>query len=340
MQVPVRTPARATVACPHCSVPFTVSQLLAEAIPTAVVVPDEPQPEDSGFYVDQQRQYDGNPKEKPRTKFAVAPQLAEGARRRRKSRSRRSSSSKGNESRSKSSQPRSTDRESRSSDRRRKSKRVPTEPERSVTSNNQPLPEGDIKANSPTNFLMQSAETIGGDGQSEVEKSGTMVADRSPVAVAFDSRPKGSETAISPKNPAKSANHPASAEFANSSNAAGNRGPSEQRVSRRRSSSASHQSSRSQTATSQTGSMEDTFKLVLGGIIAAPLAYLIMLWVVQVDPFNLSGAFEAVSPSLVPEGFRTPKSKEDKTPSAVPDDLQVPANEGLPMPTLDPESIR
>ena len=90
-------------------------------------------------------------------------------------------------------------------------------------------------------------------------------------------------------------------------------------------------------------------KFVIGGLIAAPLAYLALLWVLGVDPFGMASTFESVSPSLIPSSLRSEIETEESKPGYAPPAEDSPASlfgtapdldEGLPQPSLDPDLVR
>ncbi len=103
---------------------------------------------------------------------------------------------------------------------------------------------------------------------------------------------------------------------------------------------------------SEYGVME-VLKLLFGGLIAAPLAYLILLWLLGVDPLGMASTFESVSPAIIPPSLRSETGTDDandppssdytprlKDPSTNLFDDPAGDEEGLPLPSLDPDLVR
>ena len=56
----------------------------------------------------------------------------------------------------------------------------------------------------------------------------------------------------------------------------------------------------------------ETFKLVFGGLLAFPIAYLLIFWVFQKDPLHVGPKIGSIAPYLVPEEFRAPVTEIDQ----------------------------
>ena len=129
--------------------------------------------------------------------------------------------------------------------------------------------------------------------------------------------------------------------------------PNESSRSRSRSSSSSDssssdsRSSRSQSSSRRSSSRKEPedepdsvlewLKIAVGGIIAFPLAYLCLMWIVGLDPFGLAPTINKVVP------FAVPSSLVDDDTLPLPsefDDIDSEINESLPMPSIDPDDIR
>lgn len=52
-------------------------------------------------------------------------------------------------------------------------------------------------------------------------------------------------------------------------------------------------------------------KIAMGGVLAIPIAYLIVFWVFQKDPLNLGPGISSVAPFAVPAQFRGPDSEAE-----------------------------
>ena len=81
-------------------------------------------------------------------------------------------------------------------------------------------------------------------------------------------------------------------------------------------------------------------KIVVGGLLAFPIAYLMVLWLFHQDPLNLGPSLEKVAPFVVPADLRGPEpaSEEDIAPSQP--EISVEDEEPLPIPDVDPDNIR
>jgi len=112
-------------------------------------------------------------------------------------------------------------------------------------------------------------------------------------------------------------------------------------------SSSSSRSSRSQSSgrRSPSRSNDDTadssfiewIKIALGGLIAFPLAYLGLMWILGLDPFGLAPTLNNVAPIIVPSSL----IDEDTLPlSPEIEDFESDVDEGLPKPSLDPDEVR
>ncbi len=111
---------------------------------------------------------------------------------------------------------------------------------------------------------------------------------------------------------------------------------SESRSSRNRSSSR-RSSSRDQQEEEEPDSAVEWLKIGAGGFIAFPLAYLGLLWIAGLDPFGLAPTIHNVVPFVVPSSF----VEDDTLPLGSEfDDLDSDFDEGLPMPSLDPDDVR
>jgi hypothetical protein len=123
------------------------------------------------------------------------------------------------------------------------------------------------------------------------------------------------------------------------------------RDSSRRSSNRSSRrsSSRSGNASQGPNPAGELFKVILGGLLAIPIAYGLVLGVFQKDPLGFAPQIEKVAPFLVPAKFKsTPgeKDESEKKPDAVnpdsePDDTVIDIEkDALPISTLDPSNVR
>lgn len=100
----------------------------------------------------------------------------------------------------------------------------------------------------------------------------------------------------------------------------------------------------------------EILKFLVGGLIAAPLAYLALLWVLGVDPFGMASTFEKVSPAIIPDSMRSENFDDQPRSGFAPptgdssselfgsdseggfeDDFE---DDDLPLPSLDPDLIR
>ena len=59
----------------------------------------------------------------------------------------------------------------------------------------------------------------------------------------------------------------------------------------------------------------ELIQIICGGLLAFPVAYLLLMWGLGIDPINIGPALGSVVPGIVPEGIRQPdkEEKEEKT---------------------------
>ena len=119
-----------------------------------------------------------------------------------------------------------------------------------------------------------------------------------------------------------------------SSSDSSSRSRSESRSSGSRSSSR-RSSSRHVDETSDNAALE-WLKIVFGGMLALPLAYLGLMWIAGLDPFGVANQINNVAPILVPDSM----IDEDFLPTTDEDDLEAEEAEGLPKPSIDPDDVR
>ena len=97
--------------------------------------------------------------------------------------------------------------------------------------------------------------------------------------------------------------------------------------------------------------LAEVFKFLVGGLIAAPLAYLALLWVLGVDPFGMAGTFERISPAIIPDslrsvagetrsGFAPPSGESSELLFENSEDDFLDDSGDLPLPSLDPDMVR
>jgi hypothetical protein len=99
--------------------------------------------------------------------------------------------------------------------------------------------------------------------------------------------------------------------------------------------------------------LADVLKFLIGGLIAAPLAYLALLWVVGVDPFAMASTFERISPAIIPDALRSVNYDDEPSGGFAPPTGEASGelfgesvsddsfyDDELPLPTLDPDLVR
>ena len=313
MQIPVVTDAQAQAKCPHCSNKILVRELLASLVPEAEIV-EAGATEDSQIMADRQRIVDdGKPKERKR--FEVPNQLYNGASRRsrkRRSKSRKSGSSRGDRSSSKSTPSRSD-----------------------VDNSVLPRTRGTVgPLGAPSDATSATAMTKGtrvapvNQPSSQPVESNIPAQSSQPVESSQPSQSVGSEPVIE-QTPYPKSNPKVTATKSTVPSAP-----------RRRTSDYDEATE---------FSIIDVFKFIVGGLIAAPLAYLMLLWVIGVDPFGAASVFESLSPSIVPQALRSenqnPKAFQARASnSAIPEIDTFGSNDvardGLPKPKINPDLVR
>lgn len=74
-------------------------------------------------------------------------------------------------------------------------------------------------------------------------------------------------------------------------------------------------------------------KVVIGGLLAIPIAYMLVLWVFNQDPINLAPKINQVAPFLVPAALKDASGEPAETSDVLPGEPNV---ETQGTPTLDP----
>ena len=309
MQIRVVTDVASVAKCPHCQSQIRVRDLLASAVPEAEIIDGKEKSEKqvSDYVADRQRVYDDS-EPKTREKFEVPNQLYAGAsRRNRKKRvGSRRSSSRGNSSRD--------------------------------------------------SFARQRSGNNGGSENSRVDTSPTKSSSANTSNVV-------QRTGVKDKPKAASATSVNGAATTSSSSAAPNSiqqrraaKPVSVPTPRQRSSSSRGRRSSDMDDEVELG-LTDVIKFLIGGMIAAPLAYLALLWVSGVDPFGMAGTFERISPAIIPDSMRSESVADQPSSGFAPpagdassllfesssDDVGFESDfeeEGLPLPSLDPDLVR
>ena len=82
----------------------------------------------------------------------------------------------------------------------------------------------------------------------------------------------------------------------------------------------------------------EAVKIIFGGLLAAPIAYLLLMWVFSRDPLNLVPTINSYAPILVPEAL-TFEGDESTKPLVDPDGIPEDSLRGLPVPETDPDDI-
>ena len=87
-------------------------------------------------------------------------------------------------------------------------------------------------------------------------------------------------------------------------------------------------------------------KVVIGGVLAIPIAYLLVFWVFKQDPLNVGPTLGNVVPFLVPAELRgdphnnamdeSSKGKQKASTTKIDDDDPM----DLPIPNVDPDLVK
>ena len=129
-----------------------------------------------------------------------------------------------------------------------------------------------------------------------------------------------------------------SSERDESSNTSGSRSRSRSSRSTRESSRSSSPSRR-QAPSQQKSSVLEMMKVLVGGALAIPIAYMLVFWVFHQDPLDIGPSIGNVAPFLVPEQLRGDsdvESGEARGTEANPIDGDT---EKLTVPSLDPDKV-
>ncbi len=118
--------------------------------------------------------------------------------------------------------------------------------------------------------------------------------------------------------------------------------------SRRRESSSSDSSrsrSSSRSSSKEPSVVFEILKVVFGGALAIPIAYLLVLWVFRQDPLHVAPTIYKSAPFLLPDDF---KVDEEEASAVTPGNSQIETenveevldvSSGLPKPRLDPDDV-
>jgi hypothetical protein len=102
-----------------------------------------------------------------------------------------------------------------------------------------------------------------------------------------------------------------------------------------RSSSSGRSSRSSRSRKKSDSSAAETLKVVAGGLLALPLAYMLLFWVFHRDPLNVAPMIHGTFPSAVPEVLIPESESVESEP------VNEDVDEGrLPIPDLDPDNIQ
>ena len=84
-------------------------------------------------------------------------------------------------------------------------------------------------------------------------------------------------------------------------------------------------------------------KVVIGGLLAIPIAYLLVFWIFKQDPLDVGPKLGKVVPFLVPSEFRDNAiddvNNESKNKDDEPDTTDGKNADELPIPDVDPDLI-
>lgn len=99
----------------------------------------------------------------------------------------------------------------------------------------------------------------------------------------------------------------------------------------RRSSSSRHSSS----GTGNDSGQYEILKIAIGGMLAIPIAYLLLMWGFSRDPFSLAPTINSVMPSLVPSAMAPQDEPSDTAPAS--EDEGSSSRSGIPLPLPEQE---
>jgi hypothetical protein len=102
------------------------------------------------------------------------------------------------------------------------------------------------------------------------------------------------------------------------------------------SSSRSRSRGASRRKTSKRSPVFEAFKIGAGGLLAIPIAYLLLMWIFSRDPLQLAPKLNAVLPILVPSKMKPDDSTD--LPAAT-EDSNRSRSSSLPVPKTDPDDI-
>ena len=84
----------------------------------------------------------------------------------------------------------------------------------------------------------------------------------------------------------------------------------------------------------------EAVKIVIGGFLAAPIAYLLLMWVFSRDPLNLVPTLNNYVPALVPDALVLDEETADSIPKVKAEkDSSIDSMSSLPIPETDPDDV-
>ncbi len=90
----------------------------------------------------------------------------------------------------------------------------------------------------------------------------------------------------------------------------------------------------------ESGSGVEFFKIAIGGVLAFPIAYLLVMWIFNQDPLGIGPSIGKVAPFAVPETLQSADGENDETPVADPKGEPEEEEDSLPIPDVDPDKVR
>lgn len=163
------------------------------------------------------------------------------------------------------------------------------------------------------------------------------------------SESSGSSIGISLPGVESTSSSPTSAAHRGSSGTSSSR-KSQSGSKRSRSFSSSYRSGRESQSDRIDYSFAEMIKIGLGALLAFPIAYLVLMWVIRIDPLYIGAAVGKVVPFAVPESIRTGEKQELESllpPSVMRPTSEEPADRPslseqdltAPLPEIDPKEI-
>ena len=84
----------------------------------------------------------------------------------------------------------------------------------------------------------------------------------------------------------------------------------------------------------------EIIKIAIGGLLAFPIAYLMVLWFFGQDPLQIGPVIGNIAPFVVPAELRGPEPEPAPAKTEIKTNEPLEDNGALPIPDIDPDKVR